>query len=86
LCTWGLPFAGYGKVNSEQRGTRQKIAEALRDRRKVTLKQDHMDVMVAYPDALDAVICVFAAKAALNCRRLPEHQDRLKEGIIAVEQ
>jgi len=79
LCTWVLPVVGYGK--SEQRGTRLRIVEALRDRRKLTLKQDHMDVMLACPDALDAVFCIFAAKAALNCRRQsPEHHDRFKEG------
>ena len=87
MCTWGLPFAGYGKDTPEQRETRLRIVEALKVRRKLILRQDQMDVMVASPDALDAVICVFAAKAALNCRRQwPEHHDCFKEGIIAVEQ
>ena len=87
LCTWGLPFAGYGKQNSEQRETRLRIVEAMKSRFKLTLEQDHIDKMIASPDALDAVICIFAAKAALNCRRQwPEDHDCFKEGIIAVEQ
>jgi hypothetical protein len=80
-------FAGYGNDNPEQGVTRLRIVEALRDRSKLMLNQDHTYVMVASPDALDAVICMFAAKAALNCRRQwSEHHDCFKEGIIAVEQ
>jgi hypothetical protein len=87
LCTWDLPFVGYGKDNSEQRETRVKIIDGLRQRSKLMLSQSHADVMVASPDALDAVICIYAAKAALNCnRRWPEHHDCFKEGLIAVHQ
>ena len=87
LQTWGLPYLNYGKDNSEQRETRVKIIQGLKQRGKLILNLSQEEVMASSPDALDAAVCIYAAKAAFNCNpQLPEHHNSFNEGLIAVHQ
>ena len=85
LCTWGLPYVGYGKDDPQQRETRIKILEGVKQRGNLIVSPSHEDLLVSYPDALDAVVCLYAAVAARNCERhWVEGHYHFKEGLIAV--
>ena len=85
LRTWGLPYVGYSKDEPKQRETRIKILQGIKQQGKLTLSPSHAEVMVSDPDALDAVLCVYAAMAARKCkRRWVERHYHFMEGLIAV--
>jgi hypothetical protein len=61
LRTWTLPFFGYNGSSAGARGRRRAILEGLRDRVTTT---GHDDVLLGSADALDALLCAFAGRAA----------------------
>jgi len=77
LCQWGLPCSGYGKP--EQREVRGQILTGLAKYLDFNIPQ--REVMIASPDALDAVIAVFAAIAAVRAGPVIEYP---VDGLIAV--
>lgn len=76
---WDLPHQGYS--GSSGAPARDRIVAALSSR--ISLQRLHVDLMIASPDALDAVIAVFGAVAAFNGSAIQSHQPDF-EGCIAV--
>lgn len=78
---WRLPFQGYSGANAG--GVREQIVGALRE--KIVLSPEHEQLMRSSPDALDAVLCAFAAAAVANGRLAftPTGSD---EGEIAIHE
>jgi hypothetical protein len=60
LHAWALPCQGYAKDEQQRR----KILGALQGRGRLVAAQQYLDLMIGSADPLDAVICVYAAKAA----------------------
>jgi hypothetical protein len=85
LCQWGLPHQRYNGVKAAAEDTRCCIATALGTR--LDIASDLAQRMLASADALDAVICAFAAIAVTSghvaCSPGPEAR---VEGWIAVHE
>lgn len=83
LCHWGLPYQGYNRNTDEEGSKRHSIVQALATRVdlggcRVTLEQS--------ADALDALICAFAALAVVNNDTLHYAENAIdQEGLIAIE-
>jgi len=85
LRQWGLPYEGYNGDGQTQMKTRAKIVEAIGKR--IRCYGAHASEMRAFADALDAVLCAFAAAAittGLAATRPGETRAWKKEGWIAV--
>ena len=79
LYQWNLPYRSYS--GQEGKGVRERIVAGLEDR--LHIDSDKAELMVASPDALDAVVATFAAmavarKAVVGFSAGPE------DGFIAV--
>lgn len=59
LCIWGLPYAGYGKHEPEQRAVRMKILQGIKERGRLSVSRNHAELMAESPDPLDAVLCIY---------------------------
>ena len=83
---WGIPFTKYGKEGQDHAPTRITIVDQLQGRGLILDPQQRREC-VEYPDALDAAICLFAARAIAANRlydALPEIAE--VEGFIAVHE
>ena len=65
LRAWDLPYMGYGKATGESICVRKRIVAGLRNR--IDLGRT-AGVLKGSPDALDAVLCAFAAIAVSEGR------------------
>lgn len=86
LAYWRLPHAGYNGEKEPAGNVRQEMVEGLAE--KVDLG-DFPDTVKEDSDALDAVLCAFAARAAhlgLLGVELPTNGVHESEGWIAVHQ
>lgn len=81
LHTWGLPTVKYNGASAEARKTRSAIASVLGSH--VTLGQ-FAPTVLAEADALDAVLCAFAALAVVTARIAVPPVTSSDEGWIAV--
>jgi len=84
LRTWQLPFAGYNGDDRRAVETRRKIVEVLSSSIGVGQWRDDL---LASADAVDAVLCAFAAIAVTENRlavSVPSQDDG--EGWIAVHE
>lgn len=81
LRTWGLPTVKYNGASAEARRTRNEIVSVLGSR--VTLGQ-FAPTVLAEADALDAVLCAFAALAVVTGRVALPPVASGDEGWIAV--
>jgi hypothetical protein len=83
LRAWDLPNAGYGLP--EEKPMRARIIAALEERQHLAIEPAFRKMMLASPDALDAVIAAFAGRAAANRRLRHDRPASWKlEGAIAV--
>jgi len=78
---WGLPFVGYNGSEPAAEGARRRIVARLAER--VSL-ENYRQQMVASADALDAVICAFAAIAVSEGRVALSPKSFDDEGWISV--
>lgn len=62
LKTWGLPYEGYNGSTEHAKEKRQEIVKYLVDNKNLCLKEFETE-RLQNADALDAVICAYAAKA-----------------------
>lgn len=62
LKTWDLPFEGYNGDSEQAKEKRQEIVNYLVDKKNIRL-QEFRSMMLQNADALDSVICAYAAKA-----------------------
>jgi hypothetical protein len=86
LKTWGLPFEGYNGCNDEAQVKRREIVDYLIDQKNLQIGQ-HKTEMLENADALDAVLCAYAAKAiktGMYETRIYDDQVAGFEGWIAV--
>lgn len=58
---WGLPYQGYSKTDDAHRWTRERIINYLAQR--LVIREDDRQLLAGNADALDSVICAFAAIA-----------------------
>lgn len=83
LCQWGLPREGYNGTDEPAAGRRHGILEALASR--LSIPSGLEQQMLASADALDAVVCAFAAIAVTaGCVACPPGPEARLEGWIAV--
>jgi hypothetical protein len=80
LRSWGLPHQGYSQSDAD---VRKIIIASLRDRISVTAL--HRDILARSPDALDAVISVFAGIAVADSA-VVGYEAPLLDGVISVAQ
>lgn len=85
LCQWGWPFKGYNGDGPVNIGVRACIVQRLEQERGVTIPGNFWNQLLASADAVDALLCAFAA-AAVTEARLPSPPDPAakSEGWIAV--
>lgn len=84
LSWWGLPCAGYSDPKDGAADVRAGIVKGLK-RRGLRCAQGLESKMLDSADALDAAICLFAAKAVCESRLIsPPEADGETEGWIAV--
>jgi Protein of unknown function (DUF429) len=83
LKAWDLPHVSY--TLPEEKPARARIVAALEEKRHLAITPAFRKQMLASPDALDAVVAVFAGRAAAN-RELaqPKPPNWKMEGAIAV--
>ena len=82
---WGLPFKNYNGANGEI--NRQIIVNYLINNLGLILSPENNIIITQNADALDAVICLYAAKAVIGGRlgkALPPFDVYRLEGWIAV--
>lgn len=85
LCQWKLPHKEYSGTDGDARDIRHGITEALRTR--LDFPPDLEQRMLASADALDAVVCAFAAIAVTTGQVAhPPAPEAHLEGWIAVHQ
>ena len=83
LFQWKLPYQGYNRKNEQETTIRKKIVRSLATR--INLGS-FREVLEQCADALDSVICTFAARAVSSGRFLRYAQDTADtEGLIAIE-
>jgi len=86
LRTWSLNPHGYGGAGAQAREARAAIAHALVRRHGLQVSDDALRLCIASPDALDAVLCAYGAKALAegrHPRRLPP--SARTEGWVVVD-
>jgi hypothetical protein len=71
LQCWNLPFIGYNGSTADAVAKRKIIMRGLKNR-KLCLSTDAGARMLDCADALDAVICVYAAKSIAECSLVSE--------------
>jgi hypothetical protein len=76
---WGLPHQGYSQSTAGQ--VREVIVEKLQGR--INVSQAHRCILIRNPDALDALISVFAAVAVAN-NAVVGFYAPLTDGVISV--
>jgi hypothetical protein len=82
---WGLPHARYGGKDDIDIRNRAALVKALEERIQLNIGAPHRELMRESPDALDAVICAFGAKAAYTGNFVaPAGAAPKKEGWIAI--
>ena len=81
LKMWNLPHQNYGKP--EYSGTREEILSSIERRFAVNISDEHRRDMIASPDALDALICCFAARA-VGMNKLETELQHQADGCIAI--
>jgi hypothetical protein len=83
LCQWKMPYQGYSRDDATASSTRKDLVSQLSDRVGLGPFEGELEESA---DALDAVLCAFAAFAVttdnLVCPRNAD--DPLDEGLIAV--
>lgn len=85
LCHWGLPHEKYSGRDEASKETRRDIIESLKPR--LPIPSDLEQLMLASADALDAVVCAFAAIAVTTGRVAhPPATEAHLEGWIAVHE
>jgi predicted nuclease with RNAse H fold len=84
LWQWGLPHEGYNGKGDHKEAMRSCIVDGLVDR--IDLGE-HRDTMMTSADALDAVLCAFAAIAVTEEQlAFPPESSAKKEGWIGVHE
>lgn len=83
LCEWKMPYQGYGKDDATASSTRKALVSRLSNRISLGSFEGKLEKSA---DALDAMLCAFAAFAVTNdnLARPPDVNDPLDEGLIAV--
>ena len=84
LCYWGMEFEGYNGKGDEARGKRKTLVDFLSNL--IEISSDQQKQMKESADALDAVVCAFAAIAVSTgtlAGAMPPTDD---EGLIAVHE
>jgi hypothetical protein len=93
LKAWGLPSTKYGppdreaneSEHAERRATRKAILAGIRKRVDLDVSREHAAIMHDSPDALDAVVAAFGARAAANRQLVRDRPESWRlEGAIAV--
>jgi Protein of unknown function (DUF429) len=83
FCHWGLPYQAYNGNTEEEGAKRRLIVQTLATR--VDLRGCR-ETLEQCADALDALICAFAAVAVINNDTLPYAENAVdQEGLIAIE-
>lgn len=84
LKIWGLPYFGYGDKGADAGNKRLEIISALHNR--LTIPSHLRDKMLSSADALDAVICAFAAIAVTEDKLAfePDREFSALEGWISL--
>jgi hypothetical protein len=85
LCHWGLPYELYGRVAHPDGPTiRERLVNSLTTRG-LRIDSNNGDACIESADALDAVICLFAARAVARSAILDKGTSASRtEGLIAV--
>lgn len=82
LCIWDLPWTGYNGSSEDASNQRGKIVDAVVERIEL---HNHEAAVRGNADALDAVLCAFAAIAVTSgCLQVPPRPAAALEGWIAV--
>jgi hypothetical protein len=83
LCQWKVSHQGYGKDDATASLTRKNLVSQLSKRIGLSSFKGKLEESA---DALDAVLCAFAASGVTtdNLVRSPDADDPLDEGLIAV--
>jgi hypothetical protein len=82
LCNWKLPYQGYSRRTDCETKTRCSIVAAISDRINLAIFRQTVEQCA---DALDAVVCAFAAIAVADSDVLFYADEHMKtEGLIAV--
>jgi Protein of unknown function (DUF429) len=79
LRQWGLPHQGYARLSALK--VREIIMASLRKR--IDLTPTQVETALNYPDALDAIIAVFAA-IAVSYQTVAGFTSANEEGFISV--
>ena len=83
LCHWGLPSEGYNGIDEAARERRHDILKTLTSR--LSIPSDLEQHMLASADALDAVVCAFAAIAVTRGQvAQPPGSEASLEGWISI--
>jgi hypothetical protein len=87
LLSWGLKPTGYNGPKPAASIARRAIVEALVRERGLSASDEHLAVMADRADALDAVICAYAAKV-IEERRHPRRLPSVarSEGWVVVDE
>jgi hypothetical protein len=58
---WGLPNVGYGRADGAAVAVREEIMSTLAQQKGLVIGPEHHELCLGSADALDAVICCYAA-------------------------
>lgn len=84
---WRLPFQGYSRPDNLAQKYRDDIVSDLTKNRGLKMDQCYFRTISQYPDALDSVLCSYAARAVLLDQMetaLPQRDRWYREGWIAI--
>jgi hypothetical protein len=85
LRAWDLPWFGYNGATDGARQNRQAIVTALVKSRNLVLTAAQKRILLSSADALDSVLCGFAARAVIaDALAVPPDRTAAREGWIAV--
>jgi hypothetical protein len=81
LCNWELNYSDYNGDANFARGIRSKILSFLIEQKALRIDEERMDSCLKSADALDAVLCLYAA-AAVSSRSPPKSEMRCEGKIV----
>jgi hypothetical protein len=84
LKTWNLPYESYGKPEHWER--RKFMLSEIETRFRLKAEDGAREDIITYPDALDALVCCFAARAVIRKKLAPGVAAPQLDGCIALHE